>query len=156
MIHLKKLLFKAILLCALVASYFFLEPVHNILDKEINTLAITSFLSQNLYKGESSVASEPMSVKDYVLKEERLYIFPLGNEVVLPIDVMVVSVEEGAIEVINSNTRYKISHINNRIGKLYQYIHSLNPLAYTDDFFVIEGDDLETLAGRINIYYEKV
>ena len=156
MIHLKKLFIKGILLCAIVASYLYIEPVHEILDKELNTIAITRFLSENLYKDDSSVASEPMAVRDFLLEDNRLYIFPLGTEVVLPIDVMIVSVEENSMEVINSDSRYRISHFTKRTGNLYQYVHSHNPIAYTNDFFIIEGEDLQTVVGRIQIYYEKV
>lgn len=139
-----------------VAGYLLIDPIHSFLNKEINTVAITNFLAESLYKDEKNVSSEPMSVKDYILEDNRLYIFPLGNEVCLPIDMMIVSVEEGAVEVVNLDSRYRISHLTKRRGNLYQYIRSLNPFAYTDDFFIIEGNDLNAIAGRLAIYYEKV
>ncbi|MDE6655750.1 MAG: hypothetical protein K2J85_02030, partial [Anaeroplasmataceae bacterium] len=115
----KKVLCKIILLVCLVASYLFFQPVKNFLDKEINTVAITKFLAENLYKDEENVASVPMVVRDFVIEEDRLYIFPLSGEVSLPIDVMIVAVEDGAVEVVNLDARYKISHISNRSGNLY-------------------------------------
>ena len=152
----KKILFKAVLLGIFVASYLFLNPVQSILNKEINTVAITNFLAENLYKDEKNVASVPMVVKDYILEENRLYIFPLTQEVSLPIDVMIVSVSDGAVEVVNLDSRYKISNLTKRTGNLYQYIHSLNAIGMTDDFFVVEGEDLSAISGRLSIYYEKV
>ncbi len=139
-----------------VASYLFIQPVQKFLDKEINTVAITNFLAENLYKDEENVASVPMVVKDYIVEENKLYIFPLNQEVSLPIDVMIVSVDDGIVEVVNLDARYKISHISKRTGNLYQYIHSLNSFGVTDDFFVVEGEDLTTISGRLSIYYEKV
>lgn len=152
----KKILCKAVLLAVLVACYLFLEPVQSFLKKEINTVAITNFLAENLYKDEENVASVPMVVRDYVVEDGRLYIFPLITEVSLPIDVMIVSVSAEEVEVVNLDTRYKICHITKRTGNLYQYIHSLNSFATTDDFFIVEGEDLTAIAGRLSIYYEKV
>lgn len=156
MILLKKILCKAILLGLLVASYLFIDPVQEFLGKEINTVAITNFLAENLYKDEENVASVPMVVKDYILQEDRLYIFPLNQEVSLPIDIMIMAVKEDMLEVVNLDSRYTIRHIDKRIGNLYQYIHSLNSFATTEDFFIVEGDNLQAISGRLSIYYEKV
>lgn len=147
---------KLILLGILVACYLCIEPVKKIMSKEINTVAITNFLAENLYKDEENVASVPMVVQDFILQDGKLYIFPLNQEVSLPIDTMIVGVEDGAVEVVNLDTRYRISNLSKRTGNLYQYIHSLNSFGYTNDFFVVEGDDLEQISGRLSIYYEKV
>ncbi|MDE5855920.1 MAG: hypothetical protein K2H06_02625 [Anaeroplasmataceae bacterium] len=152
----KKILCKAVLLAVFVACYLFIEPVQSFLSKEINTVAITNFLAENLYKDEENVASVPMVVRDYIVEDNRLYIFPLNQEVSLPIDIMIVSVSADEVEVVNLDTRYKISHIAKRTGNLYQYIHSLNSFATTDDFFIVEGEDLTAISGRLSIYYEKV
>lgn len=156
MILLRKIIIKVVFLGLFVAGYLFLKPVQSILNKEINTVAITNFLAENLYKDEENVASVPMVVKDYVIEDNRLYIFPLTQEVSLPIDVMIVSVSDGEVEVVNLDTRFKISHLSKRTGNLYQYIHSINTIGMTDDFFVVEGDDLSVISGRLSIYYEKV
>lgn len=140
----------------IVGGYLFVDPIHHFLGKEINTIAITNFLAENLYKDEENVASVPMVVRDYLIQDDKLYIFPLNQEVCLPIDIMIVSVSDGAVEVVNLDTRYTISHLSKRSGNLYQYIHSLNSFAYTNDFFVVEGTDLEQISKRLNIYYEKV
>lgn len=155
-IHLKKLICKLLLLGLIVAGYLLVDPIHTILGKEINTIAITNFLAENLYKYEENVASVPMEVRDYLIQDNKLYIFPINQEVCLPIDVMIVSVSDGAVEVVNLDTRYTISHISKRSGNLYQYIHSLNSFATTNDFFVVEGDHLDQISKRLNIYYEKV
>lgn len=147
---------KATLLICFVACYLFVEPINQFLGKEINTIAITNFLAENLYKDEENVASVPMTVLDFAVIDDKLYIFPLNQEVSLPIDMMIVSVEEGAVEVVNLDTRYRISNLSKRTGNLYQYIHSLNTFAYTNDFFVVEGENLEQISGRLSIYYEKV
>ncbi|MDE7384921.1 MAG: hypothetical protein K2M84_04085 [Anaeroplasmataceae bacterium] len=152
----KKILIKGIMLGLFVASYLFIQPVQKFLNKEINTVAITNFLAENLYKDEENVASVPMVVRDYIVEGNKLYVFPLSQEVSLPIDVMIVSVEEGAVEVVNLDTRFRISHISKRTGNLYQYVHSLNSFGLTEDFFVVEGEDLTTISGRLSIYYEKV
>ena len=132
------------------------DPVKKILNAEINTMAITNFLAENLYKDEANVASTDMTVRDFLVEGNCLYIFPLNHEVYLPIDVMIVSVGDSEMEVINSDTRFYIRHIGKRTKNLYQYVHSLNPLAYTDDFFIIESDDLSMIYLRLRIEYEKV
>lgn len=154
--HLKKFLCKAIGLAIVVAGYLWIQPIHQILGKEINTVAITNFLAENLYKDEENVSSVPMTVRDYQLMDGKLYIFPLSQEVCLPIDAMIVAVSKTELEVVNLDCRYKISNLSKRTGNLYQYVHSLNALGLTDDFFVVEGDDLTAIAGRLTIYYEKV
>lgn len=152
----KKFLCKMALLALFVLVYFFVEPITNILNAEINTVAITNFLAENLYKNDESVASVDLVVKDYVLDGECLYIFPLGQEVSLPIDMMIVEVFDGGVEVVNLDSRFRISHIKNRKKNLYQYVHGLNSFATTDDFFLVEGDNLSMISKRLQIHYEKV
>ena len=152
----KKLLCKMGLLFLIVLSYLFFDPIKKFLNIEINTMAITNFLAENLYKDDKSVASIDMAVKDYIIEDNLLYIFPLNQEICLPIDVMIVSVKEDGIEVVNSDTRFSIRHISKRTKNLYQYVHGLNPLGYTDDFFIVEGEDLSMIYLRLKIEYEKV
>ncbi len=144
------------LLFLIVLSYLFFDPIKKFLNIEINTMAITNFLAENLYKDDKSVASIDMAVKDYIIEDNLLYIFPLNQEICLPIDVMIVSVKEDGIEVVNSDTRFSIRHISKRTKNLYQYVHGLNPLGYTDDFFIVEGEDLSMIYLRLKIEYEKV
>lgn len=144
------------LLLLVVLCYVFIEPVNQFFNTEINTMAITNFLAENLYKNDESVASVDLVVKDYVLEGECLYIFPLSQEVALPIDMMIVEVFDGGVEVVNLDSRFRISRIKNRSKNLYQYVHGMNPFATTDDFFIVEGDNLSMISLRLQIYYEKV
>lgn len=152
----KKTILKGCLLAAFLCSYFFIPSVQTVLNQKINTVTVTNFLAKNLYKNEKTVSSIPLVVKDYILQDNRLYIFPLDEVVSLPIDVMIVEVEDTYIEVVNLDARYRISNIYKRAGNLYQYVNGLNELAYTKDFFVVEGDNLEVISERLTIYYEKV
>ncbi len=152
----KKGIIKFVCIAVLLSGYFYLEPVKEILSKEINTIAVTNFLAKNLYRNEESVSSTPLYVKDYLMDGNRLYIFPLKNEITLPMDVMIVSVADGSMEVVNLDERYRISNVDQRKSNLYQYIHSKTVLGYTNDFFIVEGDNLDRIAGRLLIEYEKI
>ena len=56
------------LLLLVVLCYVFIEPVNQFFNTEINTMAITNFLAENLYKNDESVANVDLVVKDYVLE----------------------------------------------------------------------------------------
>ena len=152
----KKVIFRSCLLIVVVASYFFLNPVQQILNYEFNFIATTRFFASSLFDDTANVSATPLVVKDYMLIDERLYIFPLDDKVTLPIDVMVVGVDVGLIEVIDSDTRYTISNLTSRSKNLYQYVSSLNDLGTTADFYVVDGDNLNRISQRLLIYYERV
>ncbi len=152
----KKVLIKGSLLLGVIAAYFFLSPVKAVLNYQFNFIATTRFFASSLFDNSTSVAATPLVVRDYLLIDDRLYIFPLDDKVCLPIDVMVVGVDEGFIEVIDTDTRYTISNLTKRSKNLYQYVNSLNDLGTTADFYVIDGDNLNRISQRLLIYYEKV
>ncbi len=52
------------LLLLVVLCYVFIEPVNQFFNTEINTMAITNFLAENLYKNDESVANVDLVVKD--------------------------------------------------------------------------------------------
>lgn len=140
----------------IVASYFFLEPVNMILSKNFNLLNVTRFFAESLYPEAGTVSQTPLVVKDYILIENTLYVFPLDDKVTLPIDVMVVGVDNFSLEVIDSDSRYVISNLKSRSKNLYQYVTSLNEIGTTADFYIVTGDNIDRISERLLIYYEKV
>lgn len=147
---------KYILMFCFVLSYLFINPINSLLSKEINLIYTSRFFARSLYQDDIFVSSNPLPVMDYFFENQKLYIFPLGEEVCLPIDVMIMKVEDNYIEVIDYNNRYKISNINNRRKNLYQYIYANNEFARTESFYLVEGDNLERIVERLVIHYEKV
>lgn len=152
----KKELLKIFLLGIFVASYYFFSPVKDFLTREINMIHTTRFLARSLYEEDKDVAEVPFVVKDYILLEDRLYIFPLDDKVSLPIDVMISRVEKDWIEVVDYDKCYTIYNLKSRSKNLYQFVPSFQEFGLTADFFVIEGEDLSSIYERLFIYYEKV
>ncbi len=151
-----KKIFKWLSLALIISCYLFIQPIQSIFNYEFNIIGLNQFLSESLFKKDESVAAIPLYVKDYILKEDCLYIFPLTNEVSLPVDVMVVKIEEGQMEVITLDERFIIRNLKEHSKNLYQYVYSLNSLGTTNDFFVVEGTAVEEIASRLVIYYEKI
>ncbi|MDE5715109.1 MAG: hypothetical protein K2I42_03150 [Anaeroplasmataceae bacterium] len=151
-----KKIFKWASLGLIISLYFFIQPIQSILNHEFNVIGLNQFLAKSLFKNDESVASVPLYVKDYILKEDCLYVFPLTEEVCLPIDVMVVKIEEGQMEVISLDERFIIRNLKKHTSNLYQYVHSLNALGTTNDFFIVEGSAIKDIASRLVIYYEKI
>ena len=152
----KKILIKCFLLVTLVSSYFFITPIHNILSKSIDFFNVGRFVATSLYEDTKTVSTTPVVVKNYAIVEDRLYIFPLDERIILPVDCMIVEVKQEFLEFLALDNRYTLSHYDKAKAHLYEYVHSLNELAYTNDFYVIDGKNVGLLAERLTIYYEKV
>ena len=147
---------KYIILIVFLMGYYFIKPINEILSSNINMIVSTRFLAKSLYDNEVTVSSMPLVVKDYCLFEDRLYIFPLDNLIVLPIDVMIIGIDDNKIEVLAYDERFTLTNFTKKCRGLYEYVDSLNEIAYTNDFFVIDGKNLDKIVSRLTIYYEKV
>lgn len=152
----KKLLIKCFLLVTLVSSYLFITPAHNVLSKSVDFFSVCRFVATSLYADTKTVAATPVVVKNYAIVEDRLYVFPLDERIILPVDSMIVEVEHDSLEFLALDNRYTLSHYDKTKARLYEYVYALNELAYTNDFYVIDGKDVGLLAERLTIYYEKV
>lgn len=155
MILLKKII-KYGILGIILGGYFFINPLKDFLTYEINGIQLTSFLAKNLYQTDEVSSPEPLLVKDYLLNDDRLYIFPIDDKITLPIDVLIVEVKKEVLTVIDGDSRYQISNFDSRQVNLYQYIYSRSTIGTTNDFFVIDGDNVKSIVERLSIAYEKV
>ncbi|MDE6013493.1 MAG: hypothetical protein K2G50_00960 [Anaeroplasmataceae bacterium] len=133
----KKILIKCFLLVTLVSSYFFIAPVHSILSKSIDFFSVGRFVATSLYEDTKTVSTTPVVVKNYAIVEDRLYVFPLDERVILPVDSMIVEVKQEALEFLALDNRYTLSHYNKTKAHLYEYVYAFNDLSYTNDFYVI-------------------
>lgn len=144
---------KWLLLSLVVLAYYF-TPMYNILNKGINYLKYTSFFADSFY-GDIEVGNEEVMVRDFYINGNCLYIFPLNNEVILPIDVSISKINNDSIVVIDNQFNYEITHFESEV-KLYAYIKSNDSLGYCEDYYVIYSDNINYIAKRLTIYYEKI
>lgn len=155
MINLKKYIFKYFILLIFLLSYFTIPNLNKLLKKEINIPLINSFLAKSLYEDEKTVSNTYITVKDFIIEKDTLYVFPLDDNVVLPIDVMISSINNGETEVICIDKKYIISHFD-RQKNLYQFVNRNIPLGKTLDFYIIKSEYINELASKFIIYYEKI
>ena len=138
-------------------SYLFVPGLNNILDYQINYMYISSVVANSFYDEVSSVSTdEKMIVKDYIIEDNKLYIFPLSNEIKLPIGVMVAGKNQNFLEVVSLNDRYYIYNIDSTNVKLYEYISNQKKLGNTNSYYLIVGNNLDRIINQLEIHYEKV
>jgi len=148
---------KAIFLLIFLFGYLFVPGINKILNHEINYLYISSIVANSFYEDIKTVSTdEKLVVKDYLIEENRLYIFPMTNEVKLPIGVMISSKTLNSIEVVSLDDRFYIYNLDEINSYIYQYVDSFNIIGKTNDYVVIVGDDLSRIINNLEIYYEKV
>ena len=148
---------KAIFLLIFLFSYLFVPGINKILNHEINYLYISSIVANSFYEDIKTVSTdEKLVVKDYLIEENRLYIFPMTNDVKLPIGVMISNKTLNSIEVVSLDDRFYIYNLEEINSYIYQYVDSFNSIGKTNDYVVIVGDDLSRIINNLEIYYEKV
>ena len=69
---------------------------------------------------------------------------------------MVCSVRGNELEVVETSHRYLISHFTEVSALLYQYVVGGKALAKTNDFYLVEGEDVVRLAAMLEIDYVQV
>ena len=148
---------KAIFLLIFLFSYLFVPGINKILNHAINYLYISSIVANSFYEDIKTVSTdEKLVVKDYLIEENRLYIFPMTNDVKLPIGVMISNKTLNSIEVVSLDDRFYIYNLEEINSYIYQYVDSFNSIGKTNDYVVIVGDDLSRIINKLEIYYEKV
>lgn len=125
------------------------------IDKEINIYKYLSFISDNLYNDIQSVSSTKVEVVDYEIKDDKLYIETINNEVRLSISGMITEVNCNYIVIQNNSNYYKIYNINNLKFHLYQHYKNNLILGYSDNI-IIEANDYNTIVSGLIINYEKI
>lgn len=152
-----KKFYKGLGLIVFILTYMFIPSVADVCDYEINYLYISSVVAESFYEDVSSVSTdEKLLVRDYVIEDDRLYIFPLSNDIKLPIGVMVASKSKDFLEVVSLNDRYYIYNIDETNINLYQYVDNEISLGKTNSYYLIIGDNLGKIINQLEIYYEKV
>lgn len=153
--NLKKYIFKYFILSILLLNYFFIPGINKILKKEINLSFVNNFLAKSIYEDETNVSNTYITVKDFIIENNILYVFPLDNNVILPIDVMISSINNDEIEVVSIDKKYIIGHFK-RQKNLYQFVDKNIAIGTTKDFYIIKGDFIDEIAKKFIIYYEKI
>lgn len=137
-------------------SYYLFPKFNFMMNHEINYAYVTYVVAESFYESSVTVGTEEkITVRDYIIEDNKIYIFPLDNNVVLPFGVMVTKVNDESIEVVVENERFKILNLDKIDAKLYQYIPYENAIGKTDSFYVIEGN-IGLLVNNLEIYYEQV
>ena len=68
---------KIIMMILFVMAYLLIPAFNKVTSKEINYAYLSSYVAANLYSEDSFVSTNnKLLVKDYLLKENYLYIFP--------------------------------------------------------------------------------
>ena len=110
---------KAIFLLIFLFSYLFVPGINKILNHEINYLYISSIVANSFYEDIKTVSTdEKLVVKDYLIEENRLYIFPMTNDVKLPIGVMISNKTLNSIEVVSLDDRFYIYNLDRMIENI--------------------------------------
>lgn len=152
-----KKIIKYISLVCFIFIYTFIPEINIFLSKEINYLYISCVVAESFYDDSVSVGTEEkILVSDYLVENNRLFVFPLDGKVILPIGVMITKINNKSIEVVAKDLKYKIFNLDSLKVKLYQYIPYNNSVGNTSSFYIIEGDNIDLLINNYEIYYEKV
>ncbi len=121
---------------------------------EINLCGFMSRFAMNLYTYDATVGVEDIEVIDYRIEEERLYIEPLRQEVILPISGIVSDVTNDYIEIQSSNQVYQVYHIKPDY-RLYQYYNCGMILGHSDGYYV-KCVEYNAIVSHLVIQYESV
>ena len=148
--------FKYLFLGIFLLLYYGLPFCKEVLDHEINYSAIASYVAKGLYEDSLTVSTTKLQVKDFVLEGDVLYIFPLNQEVKLPFGVMIASLKNDQMDVVDTQYRYTIGHYEKMCVRLYEYKKEEAVLATTGDFYTITGTDLNRIIARLEIDYAQV
>ena len=146
---------KYIALTVLLILYFVFEPVKRSLDFELNLMGINYIFGKSLYD-EVMVDNKYVEVIDYYIENDYLYIFPINGEIKLPFNVSVNKIDGNCIEVVDNDTRYYLYNIDKRNKNLYQYVYANDVIGYTNDYFIIQSDNIEYIVSKLIINYESV
>lgn len=124
------------------------------MSKEINYFKINYFLSKSLFN-EILVSNEPIEVMDYYIEGKYLYVFPVNDEIILPIDVIVNKVGK-EVELLNCDNILYVYNVNKMNKRLYQYVENGKVIGYTDDYYIIKSDNIENIVNKFIINYEAI
>lgn len=108
--------FKYLFLGIFLLLYYGLPFCKEVLDHEINYSAIASYVAKGLYEDSLTVSTTKLQVKDFVLEGDVLYIFPLNQEVKLPFGVMIASLKNDQMDVVDTQYRYTIGHYEKNVS----------------------------------------
>ena len=123
------------------------------ITKDINESKIVFIIAPNLYNYDSVVSTNNIAVLDYFIKNDKLFIKPLNNEVVLPINGIISKCSKNELILSTKDCIYKISNLNNSNMYLYQFYNSYTNIGTTDDYYIVSGDNLEEISRSLSIEY---
>ena len=113
-----------------------------------------SYLTLNLYD-DISVSNILIDVYDYNVYDNKLYIYPINNEVILPISGIVNKISKNYIIISDFNDEYKISNIKKNVY-LYQYYNEYTNLGIVEDYYIIESKSINKIVSKLNLNNEEI
>jgi hypothetical protein len=131
------------------------ESKLTIITNEIN-ISYVEFLAPTLYTDDTLVSGKNIDVIDYYIYDNKIYIKPINREIIMPISGLITKINNTKICISNINDSYIIYKIDKKNILLYQHYDSYTSLGYTEDYYIIEGNDLNNIVKRLNIVYEEV
>ena len=97
------------------------------------------------YNGETLIIQETSVMIQEKVEDRALY----------SIEESISKINNDSIVVIDNQFNYEITHFESEV-KLYAYIKSNDSLGYCEDYYVIYSDNINYIAKRLTIYYEKI
>ncbi len=122
--------------------------------EELNICQFVSGFASNLYAVDESVAATDIEVIEYELKNNRLYVTPVNQEVILPVSGIISEVGDDFIEVQASNCVYRVFGIHPSY-RLYQYYKKGMILGHSKKYYV-EAINYNAIVSHLVINYESI
>lgn len=122
--------------------------------EELNICQFMSGFASNLYAYDESVAAMDIEVIEYEIKNERLYVTPVNQEVILPVSGIISEVGDSYIEVQSSNCVYRVFGLKPSY-RLYQYYQKGMILGYSQKYY-IEAISYNAIVSHLVINYESI
>lgn len=132
----------------------FNEKIFSFMFDEINVVRVVSRVSSNLYDEYTSVGQTDISVLNYYIKNDIIYITPINNEVILPVNGIISKINKNGVYIETTDGVLCISNINNLNYRLYQYYDAYSILGSAEEFTI--SLDIDLVSSEYIIDYEKV
>lgn len=132
----------------------FNEKIFSFMFDEINVVRVVSRVSSNLYDEYTSVGQTDISVLNYYIKNDIIYISPINNEVILPVNGIISKINKNGVYIETTDGVLCISNINNLNYRLYQYYDAYSILGSAEEFTI--SLDIDLVSSEYIIDYEKV
>ena len=139
--------------CIGILKYTNIAP--NIVNSDYNENNFIKFIGDNLFKNEITVSNEKIEVIDYEVKDNLLYIYPINNQVILPLDGIITNKCNNRITISNVYCNFDVYLDDCRLF-LYQYYDNNTVLGNCNNYYVIKADDYTNITRYLSLNYDEV